>query len=101
MNWFFDEWVYGTDVPSYKFEYHLQGNTLTGTITQSNVSKNFVMIVPIYADFGTGWQYLASVTLAGNDTLDIGKINLPKAPKKVAIAALQDILTEKIENVSK
>lgn len=101
MDWFFDEWVYGTDVPSYKFEYQMQGNTLTGKITQSGVSQNFVMIVPIYADFGSGWQYLASVTLAGNDTLDIGKINLPKAPKKVAIAALQDILTEKIENIKK
>lgn len=101
MNWFFDQWVYGTDVPSYKFEYSLQGNTLTGTITQSGVSPNFIMIVPIYADFGNGWQYLASVTLAGNDTLDIGKINLPKAPKKVAIAALHDVLTENVENIRK
>ncbi len=101
MNWYFDQWIYGTDVPSYKFEYSLQGNTLTGSITQSGVSPNFIMIVPIYADFGNGWQYLASVNLAGNDTLDIGRLNLPKAPKKVAIAALHDILTEKIENIRK
>jgi hypothetical protein len=101
MDWYFDQWIYGTEMPSYKFEYQIQGNSLTGTITQSNVSKNFVMIVPIYADFGNGWQFLANVTLAGNDTLDIGKINLPKTPKKVAIAALQDVLAEKIENVKK
>ena len=101
MDWYFDQWIYGTEMPSYKFEYQMTGNTLTGKITQSGVSQNFVMMVPIYADFGNGWQYLASVTLAGNDTLDIGKINLPKAPKKVAIAALQDVLAEKIENIKK
>jgi hypothetical protein len=101
INWFFDQWIYGTEMPSYKLEYQMNGNTLTGQVTQSGVSQNFAMIVPIYADFGEGWKYLASVTLAGNDTLDIGKINLPKAPKKVAIAALQDILAEKIENVKK
>lgn len=101
MDWYFDQWIYGTEMPSYKFEYQMTGNTLTGKITQSGVSQNFAMIVPIYADFGSGWQYLASVTLAGNDTLDIGKINLPKAPKKVAIAALQDVLAEKIENIKR
>lgn len=101
MNWFFDEWVYGTEMPSYKFEYNVTGNKLTGSITQSGVSKNFVMLVPIYADFGNGWKFLGKVSLAGNDTLDIGSINLPQAPKKVAIAALNDVLAEKIENVKK
>jgi hypothetical protein len=101
INWFFDQWVYGTEMPSYKFEYQVQGNTLTGQLTQSGVGKDFVMLVPIYADFGNGWQYLASVTLAGNDTLDIGKLNLPKAPKKVAVAALHDVLAEKIENIKR
>jgi len=99
MNWFFDQWVYGMDMPSYRFEYNVTGTTLTGKITQSNVSPNFAMIVPIYADFGDGWKYPHSVTLAGNDTLDISKITLPKAPKKVAIAAMGDILAEKIENI--
>jgi Peptidase family M1 domain len=101
MSWFFDEWVYGTEMPSYKFEYNVTGNKLTGSITQSNVSKNFIMLIPIYADFGTGWQFLGKVSLAGNDTLDIGTINLPRAPKKIAIAALNDVLAEKIENVKK
>ena len=25
MDWFFDQWVYGTEMPSYKFEYQLNG----------------------------------------------------------------------------
>jgi hypothetical protein len=53
MNWFFDEWVYGTDVPAYKFEYQIAADgAVPGKITQFEVSKNFVMIVPIYLDFG-------------------------------------------------
>ena len=101
MNWFFDEWVYGTEMPSYKLEYSVSGNTLTGKVTQSGVSKNFVMIVPLYIDFGSGWQYLASVTIAGNDTIDLGNINLPKAPKRFAVAAMNDVLAENIENIKK
>jgi hypothetical protein len=101
MNWFFDQWIYGMEMPCYKFEYQMNGNTLTGTITQSGVSKDFVMLVPIYVDFGNNWQFLGKVRVVGNGSLDIGTINLPRAPKKVAIAAMNDILGEKIENVKK
>lgn len=101
VDWFFDEWVYGTDVPAYRFEYSLNGDTLRGKITQSGVSDNFVMLVPLYADFGKGWIYLGNVTLAGNSTLDIGELKLPQAPQKVAICAYNDVLATKIENVKK
>ncbi|HMJ25986.1 MAG TPA: carboxypeptidase regulatory-like domain-containing protein, partial [Pyrinomonadaceae bacterium] len=52
LDWFFNEWVYGTEMPSYKFEYQLgpTGTTLSGRITQSGVSDNFKMLVPIYLD---------------------------------------------------
>jgi hypothetical protein len=56
------------------------------------------MIVPLYADFGGGWRHLGSVTLVGNASLDLNNIVLPAKPKKVAFAALQDVLAEKIEN---
>lgn len=103
MDWFFDQWVYGTEVPAYKFEYSLNdvgGKTvLNAKITQSQVSENFVMSVPIYADFGKGWIPLGAATILGNNTLDLGNISLPAAPKRVAICALNDVLTTKIETV--
>src|SRR5579883_2096108 len=29
MDWFFDEWVYGTEIPAYKFTYQINGNNLS------------------------------------------------------------------------
>jgi len=103
MDWFFDEWVYGTDMPSYKLNYSVTSTDdgkaiFNGTVTQSGVSDQFVMLVPIYLDFGKGWSYLGSASLVGNSTLEIKNIKLPMAPQKAAVAALQDVLAENIEN---
>jgi Peptidase family M1 domain len=101
MDWFFDEWVYGTEMPSYKFTYSIgvkDGKpTLSGKITQSGVTDKFVMIVPVYIDFGSGPSSIGSVTIVGNSSADLTDIPLPSKPKKVTIAALQDVLAEKIE----
>ncbi len=105
MNWFFDQWVYGTEVPAYKLEYSLSGagdkTVLNAKITQSDVSDNFAMIVPVYADFGKGWIPLGSATISGNITVDLTNITLPQTPKRVAVCALNDVLATKIENVKK
>ena len=103
LDWFFDEWVYGTEMPSYKLTYSLTpgGNgktTFSCKIEQSGVSNNFVMAVPIYLDFGQGWAYLGSASIVGNSTIEINNISLPAMPKKAALAALQDVLALKIEN---
>jgi aminopeptidase N len=105
MDWFFDQWVYGTDVPAYKVEYSVtksgDKNILNAKITQSGVSDNFVMPVPLYLDFGEGFVSLGTVTMIGNSTFDLTDIPLPKAPKKVTVAALHDVLTTSIESVKK
>ena len=56
LDWFFNEWVYGTQVPRYKFEYQLSpapgGKVkLHVTLTQSDVDEKFAMLVPL-ACFG-------------------------------------------------
>lgn len=105
MDWFFDQWVYGTEIPAYKFEYSINKTDgkviMNSTITQSDVNDNFVMPVPIYFDFGNGWVPMASVTVVGNKPYDLGSIELPKVPKKVAICAFSDVLATKIENIKK
>lgn len=103
MDWFFNEWVYGTEIPSYKLTYTLSqagGKTiLNGQIAQSGVSDKFKMLVPLYADFGKGWVHLGKATITGNAAIDLKNIALPLAPKKLAIGALNDVLAEKIEVV--
>jgi hypothetical protein len=71
---------------------------LNGKITQSGVSDNFVMLVPIYVDMGKGWAKLGSATLVGNRTVDLKDLKLPAVPKRMAIAALNDVLATSIEN---
>lgn len=102
MDWFFDEYVYGTDMPSYKLTYTLTpgegGKTnFSAKIEQSGVSKDFVMLVPIYLDFGKGWIYLGSATMVGNTSVDINNVPLPAPLKNATLAAFADILAAKID----
>src|SRR5689334_228906 len=92
MDWYFNEWVYGTEIPAYKLEYNVGSDgMLNGKLTQSGVSDNFVMLVPLYADFGKGWAKLGSATI-GNATIDIKNVKLPGVPKRMAVSALNDVL---------
>lgn len=102
MDWFFDQWVYGTDVPAYTFDYSVGSAggkaALSGRITQSGVSDTFRMLVPVWVDFGKGWVRLGSATLVGNSTVDLPNIPLEQTPKRVAICALNDVLATSIAN---
>ena len=99
MDWFFNEWVYGTEMPSYRFDYQINADgSLSGKVTQSGVSENFAMLVPIYVDFGKGWVKLGSALLIGNNSLDINNLKLTQVPKKAAICAMNDVLAASIQN---
>lgn len=96
LDWFFNEWVYGTQVPRYKFEYQAtpaeNGKTkLAMTLTQSEVNENFAMIVPIFADFGKGLSRIGQIPIAGNATRTV-TVFLPATPKKVVLNAYRDVL---------
>ena len=95
MDWFFNQWIYGTDVPTYAFEYSLRdegGKTvIAGKVTQSGVSDTFRMQVPIYLDFGNGWMRLGTLPMTGNASKDF-TVPLPQKPKRATINALSDVL---------
>jgi aminopeptidase N len=99
MDWFFNEWVYGTEMPSYKFDYQIGSDgSLSGRITQSGVSDNFVMLVPVYVDMGKGWIKLGAATIAGNSSVELKGIKLPSTPKRAMLCALNDVLATSISN---
>lgn len=98
MDWFFNEWVYGTEMPSYKFEYQIVGATLSGRVTQSGVSDNFKTLVPVYVDYGKGWVRFGAATIIGNSSVDLTNIKLPQAAKRAAICAQNDVLALSIQN---
>jgi aminopeptidase N len=57
LDWFFNEWVYDTGIPTYKIESstrRLVSNKflIQGTIEQSGVGEGFEMLVPVTAVYG-------------------------------------------------
>ncbi len=101
MDWFFGEWVYGTEVPSYRLEYSLAAETggkrlLTGKLTQSGVSPGFKMIVPVFAELAGQKVRVATMAMRGNSTRDV-KVMLPEAPKRILLNLNHDVLTDKEE----
>ena len=97
MDWFFNEWVYGMEVPSYRLEYTLSPEEggkylLTGKVTQSAVSDGFIMSVPMYLDFDGKIMRLGTAQMKGNQTGNEFKIRLPKKPKRVLLNANDDVL---------
>jgi hypothetical protein len=101
MDWFFKEWVYGTDLPSYAFEYSLSdgegGKTqATFKVTQQDVPKTFVMPVPVYAEIDGHPVKLGAIPMQGSMTSNEIKINLPKRPTRLMINANNDILASSV-----
>jgi aminopeptidase N len=99
MDWFFAQWVFGTEVPRYKFDYTITPKDnqflLKASITQSEVSQNFAMPVPIYLDFDGRLARLGQVVMIGSSTNDKIEVMLPKKPRRVLLNANYDVLAHK------
>src|SRR5215472_6224127 len=82
MDWFFNEYVYGTQLPSYKMDYSFQDGSdgtimLNFSVQQSNVDDKFKMIVPVYLELDDGKiAFLGRARLIGNSA------SSPKVPLK-------------------
>ncbi len=55
---FFDQWVYGTGIPTVKLTYSVKGKPgaykLSGTVTQTDVPEDFSVTVPVEIQTGRG-----------------------------------------------
>jgi hypothetical protein len=95
LDWFFKEWVYGTQVPRYTLKYDVSKEggkvKIRAEITQSDVNEHFAMFVPVFADFGSGMLRLGQVAMAGNSTRTVVFV-LDAKPKKMALNAYKDVL---------
>jgi aminopeptidase N len=97
MDWFFKQWVYGTAIPKYKLDYSVteEGGKLMlkGSVTQSEVPADFMMMVPIYLDFDGQLARMGAARMTGNTTLPIN-VELPKKPKRVLLNYFHDVLEQ-------
>lgn len=75
MDWFFEQYVYGTELPTYNLQQSLSTtdgqSVLRLKITQSGVSEGFKMLLPIYVELQDGRVLrLGSARITGNKTVE-------------------------------
>jgi hypothetical protein len=100
LDWFFNEYVYGTQLPSYKFDPSFEtgadGDVVMNVkLSQSNVDEKFRMLVPIYLELDEGKIYfLGRARLTGNSSFEqkIPLHGLKTPPKRAIINYYDDVL---------
>jgi aminopeptidase N len=97
MGWFFDEWVYGTEIPTYHFGWGKSvlpdgGYQVQGTVRQSNVSPNFKMYATVRVDFADG-QYAHFRVLVSRPEEKF-TLRVPMEPHGVHFNDLNSVLAE-------
>src|SRR5215472_1764568 len=100
MDWFFNEYVYGTQLPSYKFDHSFETATdgtitLNFTLAQSNVDDKFKMIVPVYLELDDGKvAFLGRARLVGNANTSpkVPLKGLKAKPRRAMIDYFDDVL---------
>jgi len=100
MDWFFNQFVYGTSLPDYSLEASFapasSGFTLNAKITQSNVDESFTMPVPLYLDFGNNKIVkIGAIRMVGNSTipLSVPLTGISEAPKRALLNYNFDVLS--------
>lgn len=82
MEWFFDQWVYGIDIPIYRFDYDVEEANgdylLTIYAQQSGVDPSFEMPVPFVVNFKDGHS-VVRVNVKGLRAVG-KKFRLPQEP---------------------
>jgi aminopeptidase N len=87
---FFENWVYGTGIPSVKLAYTTRGLKLTGTIAQRGVDDDFSALVPV--EVQTGRQKAVYWLPTATDAVPFS-IPLKVAPTRVALLAADCLMT--------
>jgi len=95
MDWFFNEWVYGTEVPTYTFAWHAEtdsaGNAVRLRVRQSDVPETFAMYVPVLIKFDEG-EAMIRILVRGATTE--ATLRLPAPPKEITFNPLESVLAE-------
>jgi len=100
MDWFFNEYVYGTQLPSYKlessFDLGADGDVVFNMkMTQSNVDEKFRMLVPIYLELADGNMFfLGRARITGNNSIEqkIPLKGLKTKPRAAMLNYYDDVL---------
>jgi hypothetical protein len=100
MDWFFNEYVYGTQLPTYKvdssFDIGADGDVVFSfKAAQSGVDEHFRMLVPVYLELADGNIYfLGRARFNGNASVDqkIPLKGLKTKPRRAMLNYYDDVL---------
>jgi Peptidase family M1 domain len=87
---FFDNWVYGTGLPSVKLSYIWRAAKLSGSIVQRDVDQTFTAYVPVEVQTGSKSQVYWLAT--GSDP-EAFSIAMKSPPSKVALLGADCLMT--------
>ena len=98
LNWFFQQWVYQTHLPTYSLEYQIEDQpdgsaVVSGNVIQENAPDGFFMPMPLLMKFGGSKEASGTVAALGPKTPF--KIKVPTRPQKVELDPNNWVLSEK------
>jgi hypothetical protein len=98
LNWFFDQWVYQTALPSYQLEYQIQDQpdgsvVVSGNVNTEDAPDTWLMPLPVVFTFGEK-QYATATVIAHGPKAPFS-IKLPHRPSKVELDPTVWILSAK------
>jgi hypothetical protein len=97
MQWFFDQWVHGTDVPTYRWATRGEevegGYKLTLRVRQEEVPEDFKMVVPVTLSFGDDGVATVRVLVTDRE-MEVDLPLLPQEPEEVIFNDYHSVLAE-------
>lgn len=98
MSWFFNQYVYNTEIPTYKFSYKSeetqQGKYLvTCKVLQENVPVNFRMYIPILIKFGNDQFARLRIQVDGRNPI-VKLPLLPLEPEEIIFNDMSSVLCD-------
>jgi peptidase M1-like protein len=97
MDWFFNEYVYGTERPQYTFHASVTAtpdgkSSVKGTLQRTGVPGNWKDVVPLYAHIGDKIVRLGAIA-ATHDTETLNVV-IPQKIDKLSINEYEDLLAD-------
>jgi hypothetical protein len=97
MDWFFNQYVYGTERPQYSFHASVSAtadgkSTVTGELVRSGVPDNWKDLIPLYAHMGDKVVRLG--TIAATHPKEPVNFVIPQKIDKITINDYEDLLAD-------
>jgi hypothetical protein len=97
MDWFFNQYVYGTGIPEYRFTYQVEDAgsgkwQVKGRIVQANVPPGWKNVLPVYLTASGRTAAIGWTRVAGTESSFA--FILPMKPDKIALNQNEEILAD-------